>query len=576
MKVLQLEVRHFRGFASATVRPQGHVLLVGEPRAGRSDLIAALTRVLSPDSTRGQLDEWDFHRGDVAQDVEVEVVLGSLGPTLRQRFLRELEFWDHATGKLVAATQSPDELAQETHEPVLRLAYRGRWDQGEEVGEHWVHYPKDSEPAEGDFHRASRAERQALPFLAAGSSRPLALAAGGEFRRLLEATDADGVGAALRSMADGVEALSAQLSSDPAVLAGLDAVLSPLRDPLDVRGAAQDVVRFLPEGGSVSGLLRALHASVDLGDGTSRLPLRRHGSTTAALFAAAETLAAVGSGGAVVVLDDFGDRLDSGAAERLAGRLRAAVGQLWLSTRRPEAARAFASNELVRLARSSGARTVHHARTPVSSSERLAARHLHRQLLSAMTARAVVVCEGTHDSTALDALAERLDAEQGIAPLCAFGVRLVDAGGINEVPRLCELACGLGFRTVGAIDHDGDPVKAASDLAAVEASADAVVRLPRRHAIERALLVGVPDADIRAALRALDATYSVSLPATLDTMGTGALVDAATHVLKKNNGLHAQFVAALPAGSLPPLAIRLLAMMLELARGVATGTVELT
>jgi hypothetical protein len=34
MRVLRLEIRHFRGFAHAVVLPRGHVLVVGEPRAG--------------------------------------------------------------------------------------------------------------------------------------------------------------------------------------------------------------------------------------------------------------------------------------------------------------------------------------------------------------------------------------------------------------------------------------------------------------------------------------------------------------------------------------------------------------
>jgi putative ATP-dependent endonuclease of the OLD family len=50
-----LTVRRFRGFEAATIVPGGHIVLVGEPGAGRSDLIEALDRVLSPDSTRGRL-----------------------------------------------------------------------------------------------------------------------------------------------------------------------------------------------------------------------------------------------------------------------------------------------------------------------------------------------------------------------------------------------------------------------------------------------------------------------------------------------------------------------------------------
>jgi hypothetical protein len=575
MQVLRLEIQHFRGFAQATVFPRGHALVVGEPRAGRSDLLAALTRVLDPDATKAALEEWDFHAHDLTRDIEIEVVLGELGPDLTQRFLGELEFWDPERQLVLAGSGTTQQLAATHATPVLRLAYRGRWDQGEERGEHWVAYAKSSDPAADQFTRMSRADRAALPFLAPSPGRPLALTAQGQFRRLLEQRGPDDIAQALREMVAGVDELSAKLSTAPAVVEGLEAVLAPVRRALELSAPAGDVVRFLPEGGSVTGLLRALQPVVDLADGAGFLPLRRHGSTTAGLLAAAEALAAVGHAEAVVAVDDFADALDAASAERLAGLLRAGVGQLWLSTRRPETARSFAPDELIRLSLADGYRAVHHARTPTTDSERLAARQLHRQLLPAMTARAVVVCEGTHDSAGLGALADRLDREQDIAPPTAYRVRLLDADGIDGVPRLCELARSLGFRVVAAIDHDNDDAEAARRLAAIEQHAHGVVRLPRGAAIERALIDGVPRADLLAVLGRLEAVYALNLPGDLDVRPDQAVRELAVKRLKKRNGLHAEYVTALPASSLPPLGVRLLTTMLQLARGVRSGTVDL-
>jgi putative ATP-dependent endonuclease of OLD family len=56
MRVLRLKVSGFRGFDDLKIHPDDHVLLVGEPGAGRSDMIAALSRVLDPDSTRAQVE----------------------------------------------------------------------------------------------------------------------------------------------------------------------------------------------------------------------------------------------------------------------------------------------------------------------------------------------------------------------------------------------------------------------------------------------------------------------------------------------------------------------------------------
>ena len=142
------------------------------------------------------------------------------------------------------------------------------------------------------------------------------------------------------------------------------------------------------------------------------------------------------------------------------------------------------------------------------------------------------------------------------------------------MPRLCELARSLGFRVVAAIDHDHNDAEAARRLEAIEQHAHGVVRLPRGAAIERALIDGVPRADLLAVLRQFEAVYALSLPDDLDARTDHSVHELAVKRLKKRN-LHAEFVAALPADSLPPLGIRLIATMLELARGVRSGTVDL-
>ncbi len=99
MRILRCSIRHFRGFDDIEIVPRGHVLLVGAPRAGRSDLLGALSKVFEIDFTR--LDERDFYQGDLSSDIEIEVTIGELGTELQQRFLDDLEFWDPAEAVLV-------------------------------------------------------------------------------------------------------------------------------------------------------------------------------------------------------------------------------------------------------------------------------------------------------------------------------------------------------------------------------------------------------------------------------------------------------------------------------------------
>jgi len=62
MRIGRLEITRFRGFQSLVLAPRANVIIVGEPRAGRSDLIAALRRVLEPRSIQSRPSEWDIYR----------------------------------------------------------------------------------------------------------------------------------------------------------------------------------------------------------------------------------------------------------------------------------------------------------------------------------------------------------------------------------------------------------------------------------------------------------------------------------------------------------------------------------
>ena len=327
MRVSELKIKGFRGFDSMEIRPRGHVALVGEPRAGRSDVVSALERVLHPDGTRWQVREWDFHDGDLDREITIEVTLTDLGPMLRQRFVRRLEPWDQSAFKIVSASHEPH--TGEDQEAALRLRWTCTWDLDEERADHRVEYVKQLSGVGDNADRVSRDDRAALPFRSIRQREPLAIRSAGDFRNMLESANSAEILAAIRNLAEGVENLSGELSRVPAIVEGLDRVLEVLREPLGVEGGAADVVRFLPDGGAVSGLLRSLTAALDLGEGAGHLPVARHGSTLTALLSASEAIWWADRADGVVAVDDFGDALDGPTATRLAGLLTRTVGQGW-------------------------------------------------------------------------------------------------------------------------------------------------------------------------------------------------------------------------------------------------------
>ncbi len=558
MRVEELYIDGFRGFDSIVIRPRGHVALVGEPRAGRSDVILALERVLHVDATRWQVREWDFHGGDLDREVRIEVTLTDLDEALRQRFLRRLEPWDPGVGQIVEAADLTGDVAD--HEPALRLRWTCTWDHIEERGEQRVEYVKRLANSGANANRVARDDRVALPFRAIRQREPLAVRSEGDFRAMLESSGSEDVLEAIRRLADGVDGLSAELSADPAIVAGLDQVLSSLREPLGLDADASKVVRFLPEGGAVSGLLRSLTAALDLGEGAGHLPLHRHGSTLRSLLSTSEAIWWAHSGDAVVAVDDFGDGLDGPASARLASLFRQKVGQAWVSTRRPEVARSFAVEDLVRLTGQGANRACHQPDRTRDKTTRGATRHFQLQLLPAMTARSVVVCEGPHDVSSFNAVSRRLESIDGSSPPIAHRIEFVDGGGKDHMWKVTALARGLGFVTVGILDWDRDDAEAARALSLLEANCDVVLRLPLGMAIERALLDGLNDDDIASALTAVARGFELKVPST-DGMERPELErHAISHILKSGSGgLHQAFVDALPERVVPALVVKVLA-----------------
>jgi hypothetical protein len=598
MRVVELHIENFRGWADLTLKPAGHLLVVGEPRAGRTDLIEALRRVLDPDLTRTPPDELDVLQPgpagpgghgqevgasgdggqDAVRDALIEVTLGDLGDDLEQHFYQHLELWDRDACELVTEAV-PGEVDQERHALVLRLCYRLRWNPSEGTGEHWVDYPKKSRPADGIYDYARRADRLLLPFAAITPGRPLALRPDAKFRALLVGVGGD-LGTTLDALLAAVDSATDGLSGTDGIRQALAEILKPVRPTLAlaVSDPAEDLVQFRAEDGTVAGLLRALQPVLQMDKAEPHLPLRRHGSTTSAVLDAAEAMITARRADAVIVADDFGDRLDAGAAEYLAGELRGTCAQLWLSTRRPEAARAFQVTEVARLTRHDGHRQVHQVQPPADRSELLALRQLHVQLLPAMSARTVVVMEGPHDVAALTAVVDRFARHAGIPVPAAHGVRLVAAsfgdGGHGAVPKICRLARQLGFRVIAALDYDKAGSGADDSFTAAQGVADEVVRLPLGFAIERALLHGIPGSVLRQVMGTLNGTWHLNLQE-LGCPDDEKLRSASVKALKGKSGLHAEYVELLPLAAPPPVIVALLATIADLAGGTRKGPLTL-
>ena len=581
MKIYEVSLRRFRGFEDLMFKPGRHVALVGEPRAGRSDLIEGLRRVLTADGVRHTTpSELDFWMLEIDERAEVEVVLGGLGTDLEQDFLDHLEAWDLDQSAL--ADPRPPTESGDTDETtwVVRLCYRITWDADQEQAIHWVDFPDESDPTTETYARVPKRLHDLLPVVVVESrGQPLRLGPRSDFRRLLERADGGGLAGAFEDLVDSVAQAGEILATTEDIKTSVGDVLKPVEGPLGIDATDDTLVQFVPEGGSLSDLLRTLQPAVDLGP-PGHLPLRRHGSTASSLVQAGEAIAALRDAEIVVLVDDFGEGLDSISARHLASLFRKGAEQAWISTRRSSGVEVFEPEEIVRLHLRSGVRHAAQIERPRTKADRIASRHLSLQLLPAASAPVVAIVEGPHDRSALDALAlRRLRRANKMLP-AAYGIVIVDAGivdgsgGASAVARLAILARRLGFHTIAVIDGDqGDDGKFALDAA--KDAADRVVRLPDGFAIERALIEGLSDKVVIGTLRMVCDTYGVVVPSSLDSATDGNLRKAVVAILKKNGGLHAQFVEFLPSKNVPPTLRAILDAVVESGENRFDGVCQL-
>lgn len=577
MRIARVEIKRFRGFKAFELIPRDHVVVVGEPRAGRSDLIAALRRVLDVRSTLSRPSEWDVFRplpdppSDPGNELEREESLTSIKLSLldlseetEQTLQDRLELLDPATGELA------EEGGTDDAELGVRLRYCLRYDPDEERLEHWVEYPKSGA-------RVPRADRELLRAFVLDRNAPLQLRAEGAFRRLAN-RDAEALTETLREFADEIASATESLAHSDEVRAALRLVVAHGAQRLLQlnRSDPAAAIGFTAEDGSLAALLRAVQPTLDL-DAAGVLPLSAHGSTTVAIVAAAEASAAAHAENAVVLADDFGDQLDAASGEYLAARLRRQSGQLWLTTRQPEVPRAFEPIELLRLTRSRESRKSFQLNDNPDRKERLRRRHLFSLLGPAMSARTVVLLEGPHDMETYTTLSRRRFVQNNKTPLSAYGMRLVAAsasggeGGKQELPRLARLARELGLRVRVVLDHDkpGTDDELLDELREV---AEMVVRPSERVAIERALVVGLKPYELRQALNRINEDHDLKLD--MARVDDNDLDRKCVWALKQKGGLHRPFIEALPKGVTPPLATAVLNQLKKTAPADPLITLE--
>lgn len=213
------------------------------------------------------------------------------------------------------------------------------------------------------------------------------------------------------------------------------------------------------------------------------------------------------------------------------------------------------------MTRHTGAVEIHQLGAAKDKRERATRRYLSQILASAMSARTLILVEGPHDVESLVALDRKRYSELNKAPFSAYSSHIVAAsaggsdGGKHRVLVLAQLGAQLGFDVRVVLDSDkpGEDDELIADLVEL---CDMVVTMPKRTAIERALVRGLPGKVLKRMLRTLNKDHELGLR--IDDIDDENLEKILIKQLKQKGGLHRLFVAQLPERVFPEIATALL------------------
>lgn len=464
-------------------------------------------------------------------------------------------------------------MSEDEHQRVLRLGYHAVWSEHEERAEQTLYFVKGRDVEAGRWNVVRHTDRALLPFVKVGAtSRPLSLRDRAAFRKIVELVELDDLHTALGDVQGDLEAAASVVGAAEQLRQAIVLTANDVEELLGLTDEPEDAIHLLPGGGSIASLLNSLEPQLDTRDGT--LPLARTGSTRSALLSLGEALALVSESNAIVVADDFGDKLDGGAAAHLLARLQARAHQAWITTRRPDVAESFDPDHVIRLApEADGDRRAGQlpSQSTLPRAMRTTIKHLGPQLLRAAAGQCAVIVEGPDDVNSITSLSRRMTALDGIGLPAVRAVvvhpgLMQESGGHHATGRLARALNLLGVRSVIVLDGDTDQ----GDVDAAVEAASAVVRLPDGFAIERVLLHGLDLDVVEEALEALVEAFGLDVevdPADLDLAGRQVLKS-------RGKGLHSPFLESLPDDHLPEMGLRLVEELVRVAQG-ATGLVQL-
>lgn len=498
-QIRHIEIINFRCIERLEWHPgSGINCLIGAGDAGKSSILDAIDLCLGARRTV-QFTDADFHGLDVATPVSISITIGDLSDALKS-----METYGSYVRSYNAATKTIDDEPEAGSETVLTV----HLSVGSDLDPVWT-LKSDRAQAQGLSRNLTWGDRVRLSPTRIGAlaDHNLAWHRGSVLNRLTDEkaeTAAALAGAARNARKAFGDLADTQLGETLRIVTETARELGiPAGDKLKAMLDAHSV--------SFSGGTIALH-------GEDGVPLRGLGvGSTRLLVAGLQRKAAKES--SVLLIDELEHGLEPHRIIRLLGSIGAkdtpAPIQGFLTTHSPIALRELNGDQLWAVRKRKGA----HQLDLVGTADDI--QGTIRAQPEAFLSRAVLICEGASEVGLLRGL-DLYATAKGEISLNAWGVSLVDAGGVSKIYGRAEVFQNLDYRSAVLRDDDVQPDSARE--AAFDALGGSVFTWKAGQALEHAIFFGLSDAGVLHLLeRAVEIHGEDLIESHIDSISLGCL-----------------------------------------------------
>lgn len=472
MKVSQLSIENFRGIKKAKFDFDGHTLLLGRNNAGKSTICEALELALSPDrqSRFPVIEEFDFYNAaylgedDEPIDIRIEVLLTDVTPTVRNSCAPYLERWD--TVKKRTLGQGEIDQADEANLVwCLRLLTIGRYNKEEDEFEASTHYAKQYDPEDDLSSRVSRTVKRSFGFLYLRALRTGSRALSLERGSLLD------VVLRMQSLQTGIwEHVRRRLETlDPPIEAGATK-LTPVLRVIEARLAEYipiakpgEATKLFVSQLTREHLRKTLSFFISVTEDQKPVPFQDVGTGTlnTLVLALLSFIAELKEENVIFAMEEPEIALPPHTQRRIATYLTSKTTQCFVTSHSPYVIEIF-DPERIHILRRDGDATVTGKKVVLGADVKAKTyrRYVRRGFAEAMLGRGVIVTEGLTEQLALQAVAEKIEAEADDKyPLDLSGVTIITTDGDGSIAEFGRFFVSLDLPTFAFLDMKKRPDK---------------------------------------------------------------------------------------------------------------------